>query len=205
MTGYAGVPPAMLVEARGEKNMSAVLTQPMTADELLAMPDDGWRYELVKGELIRMPPPGDEHGEVTMELAGPLHLHVKQNNLGKVYAAETGFKLESDPDTVRAPDIAFVRREVVEKTGRLKGYRSGAPDLVVEVLSPSDTIGKVENKVAEWLEAGARMVWVVSPKLRTVTVYRSLTDIVVLTEKDTLDGGDVVPGFQIGVAEIFSS
>ena len=185
--------------------MSATLTKPMTADELLEMPDDGYRYELVKGELIRMPPPGDEHGEVTMELAGPLHRHVKQNNLGKVYAAETGFKLESDPDTVRAPDIAFVRREVVEKTGRLKSYRSGAPDLVVKVLSPSDTIGKVEEKVPQWLEAGARMVWVVSPKLRTVTVYRSLTDIVVLTEKDTLDGGHVVPGFQIRVAEIFSS
>ncbi|PYS57930.1 MAG: Uma2 family endonuclease, partial [Acidobacteria bacterium] len=88
-------------------------------------------------------------------------------------------------------------------TGTLKGYRQGAPDLVVEVLSPSDTMKKVEAKVAQWLEAGARMVWVVSPKLRTVTVYRSLTNIVVLTEKDTLDGGDVVPGFQIRVAEIF--
>src|SRR6184192_2564015 len=144
--------------------MSATLTKPMTADELLEMPDDGYRYELVKGELIQMSPTGDEHGQVTVALTGPLHLHVREHNLGKVYAAETGFKLESDPDTVRAPDIAFVRREVVEKTGRLKGYRSGAPDLVVEVLSPSDTIGKVEAKVAQWLEAGARMVWVVSTK-----------------------------------------
>lgn len=183
--------------------MSAVLTKPMTADELLMMPDDGWRHELVKGELIKMPPTGDEHGEVTVELTAPLHFHVKKNKLGKVYAAETGFKLESDPDTVRAPDIAFVRRERVEATGTLKGYRQGAPDLVVEVLSPSDTMKKVEAKVAQWLEAGARMVWVVSPKLRTVTVYRSLTNIVVLTEKDTLDGGDVVPDFQIRVAEIF--
>src|SRR6266704_4101153 len=154
----------------------------MTADELLAMPDDGWRYELVKGELIRMAPTGDEHGEVTMELATPLHLHVKKHNLGRVYAAETGFKLESDPDTVRALDIAFVRRERIEATGTLKGYRPGAPDLVVEVLSPSDRIGKVEGKVAQWLETGARMVWVVSPKLHTITVYRSLTDIVMLTE-----------------------
>lgn len=184
--------------------MSVTLTKPMTADELLAMPDDGMCYELVKGELLMAPPPGDEHGDVTMEIAGPLHRHVKKNNLGKVYAAETGFKLESDPDTVRAPDIAFVRRDVFEKTGRLKGYRSGAPDLVVEVLSPSDTFGKVEAKVAQWLEAVARMVWVVSPKLRTITVYRSLTDVVVSTEKDTLDGGDVVPGFQIKVAEIFA-
>jgi Uma2 family endonuclease len=175
----------------------------MTADELLAMPDDGYRYELVKGELIQMSPTGDEHGQVTMELATILHQFVKKHNLGRVYAAETGFKLESGPDTVRAPDVAFVSRERVEATGTLTGYRSGAPDLVVEVLSPSDRIGKVEAKVKQWLETGARMVWVVSPKLHTVTVYRSLTDIVTLTEKDNLDGGDVVPGFQIKVAEIF--
>ena len=184
--------------------MSATLTKPMTADELLEMPDDGYRYELVKGELIQMSPTGDEHGQVTVALTGPLHMHVKKHNLGRVYAAETGFKLESDPDTVRAPDIAFVSRERVEATGTLTGFRSGAPDLVVEVLSPSDTIGRVEAKVKQWLESGARMVWIVSPRLKTVTVYRSLSDIVTLTEKDTLDGGDVVPGFQINVADIFA-
>ncbi|MDX6443429.1 MAG: hypothetical protein QOH71_503 [Blastocatellia bacterium] len=183
--------------------MSATLTKPVTADELLAMPDDGYRYELVKGELQMSPPPGSEHGEVTMNLAGSLFEYVKKNNLGVVYAAETGFKIESNPDTVRAPDVAFVRRETVERTGRLPGYRSGSPDLVVEVLSPSDRVTTVEEKVAEWLAGGARMVWVVSPKLRAVTVYRSLTDIVTLTAKDTLDGADVVPGFQINVAEIF--
>src|SRR6266508_5207983 len=132
--------------------VSATLTRPVTADELLAMPDDGYRYELVKGELRKMAPTGDEHGDVTMELAGALHQHVKKHNLGKVYAAETGFKLESDPDTVRAPDIAFVSRVKVEKTGRLKGFRSGAPDLAVEVLSPSDRVSRVEGKVAQWLE-----------------------------------------------------
>jgi Uma2 family endonuclease len=183
--------------------MSATITKPVTADELLAMPDDGHRYELVKGELRMAPPPGSEHGEITMNLAGPLYQHVKSNNLGVVYAAETGFKIESDPDTVRAPDVAFVRRERVKQAGRLPGYRSGAPDLAVEVLSPSDRTIEVEEKVAEWLEAGARMVWVVSPKLRTVTVYRSLTAITVLTEPDMLDGGDIIPGFRIAVADIF--
>src|SRR6185295_18560486 len=147
--------------------VSATLTKPMNADELLEMPDDGYRYELVKGELIQMAPTGDEHGEVTMGLAVSLYLHVKKHNLGRVYAAETGFKLEADPDTVRAPDIAFVSRERVEATGTIPGFRSGAPDLVVEVLSPSDRIGKVEAKVEQWLEAGARMVWVVGPKLHT--------------------------------------
>ncbi len=135
----------------------------------------------------------------------PLDNHVSAHRLGVVCAAETGFLLAQNPDTVRAPDIAFVRRERIEKAGEVKGYWVGAPDLAVEVTSPGDTIREVEAKVAQWLEAGARMVWVVSSKLRTVTVYRSLTDIVVLTEKDTLDGGDVVPGFQMRVAEIFSS
>ena len=178
--------------------MSATLTKPMTADELLEMPDDGMSYELVKGELQMAPPPGSEHGEVTMNLAAPLFQQVKKSHLGIVYAAETGFKLESNPDTVRAPDIAFVRQETVDQTGRSTGYRVGAPDLVVEVLSPSDTIGTVEAKVKQCLER------IVSPRLKTVTVYRSLSDIVTLTEKDTLDGGDVVPGFQINVADIFA-
>jgi Uma2 family endonuclease len=184
--------------------VSATLTKPVTADELLGMPDDGNRYELVKGELRMAPPPGFEHGEIAMNLAGPLHQYVKNNNLGVVFAAETGFKLESNPDTVRAPDVAFMRRERVLETGRPTGYSSGAPDLAVEVLSSSDRSVIVEEKVAQWLEAGARMVWVVSPKLHTVTVYRSLTDIVMLTEKDVVNGGDVVPGFQIKVADIFA-
>jgi Uma2 family endonuclease len=183
--------------------MSATLTIPVTADALLAMPDDGNRYELVKGQLRMAPPPGSEHGLITMNLAGPLYQHVKNNNLGVVFAAETGFKLESNPDTVRASDIAFMRRERALEMGRVSGYSSGAPDLAVEVLSPSDRVTSVEKKVVEWLDAGARMVWVVSPKLHTVTVYRSLTDIVTLTAKDKLAGGEVVPGFEINVAEIF--
>jgi Uma2 family endonuclease len=175
----------------------------MTADELLRMPDDGFRYELVKGELKRMSPTGDEHGGVTMSLASPLYQHVKLNNLGRVYAAETDFKLESDPDTVRAPDIAFVSRERIQATGRIQGYRGGAPDLAVEVLSPDNTKREMAEKVKDYFAAGARLVWIVNPKLKTVTVYRSLSDIVMLTEKETLDGGEVVPGFRIPVAEIF--
>jgi len=178
--------------------------QLMTADELLAMPDDGFCYELIKGELLKVsPPPGHEHGLVTMNIAGPLYEYAKNNHLGKVYAAETGFLLEQNPDTVRAADVAFVRRERIEKAGPVEGYWIGAPDLAVEVLSPSDTVRRVEGKVAQWLKSGTHTVWVVSSKLHTVTVYRSLTDIVTLTEKNTLDGGGVVPGFQINVAEIF--
>jgi Uma2 family endonuclease len=184
--------------------MSSTTTKLVTADELLMMPDDGFHYELVRGELKRMSPTGDEHGRVTMELAAPLHAHVKRNQLGRVYAAETGFKLESDPDTVRAPDIAFVRAERIQARGRVEGYGEGAPDLAVEVLSPGNTKREMAEKVEDYFAAGARLVWIVSLKLKTVTVYRSLTDIVTLTEKDTLDGGEVVPGFQIPVTEIFA-
>ena len=117
--------------------------------------------------------------------------------------AETGFKLTSNPDTVLAPDIAFVRQERVKQFGKKRGYFTGAPDLAVEVISPSDTYSEVDDKVAMWLEAGSSFVWVLNPRLKTVTAYRSLADVTLLTEKDTLDGGDVVPGFQISLEDIF--
>ncbi|HEV7903802.1 MAG TPA: Uma2 family endonuclease [Pyrinomonadaceae bacterium] len=179
-------------------------TQLTTAEELLAMPDDGFRYELVEGELRRMSPAGHNHGRIVMRLAIPLGKFIADHNLGAAYAAETGFKLKSNPDTVRAPDVSFIRRERVEEIGETEGFWPGAPDLAVEVNSPGDRVGEVEEKVQEWLDAGTRLVWVVSPKLRVVTVYRSLTDIVTLTEKDLLDGGEVVPGFQFPVAELFA-
>ena len=177
--------------------------QLMTGDELLVMPDDGFCYELIKGELIRMPPPGHIHGRVVMRVAGPLYQYVISNKLGIVYAAETGFLIHQNPDTVRAPDAAFVAQHRVDNAGAVEGYWVGAPDLAVEVVSPSDSVGYVEDKVEQWIEAGSRLVWVISPKLRTVTVIRSLTDITALTEKDTLDGNDVVPGFQMSVSDIF--
>jgi Uma2 family endonuclease len=175
----------------------------MTADELLNLPRGRYRYELVKGELKQMSPGGHNHGRVGMRLAAPLASYVTSQKLGEAYLAETGFKLESDPDTVRAPDIAFIKRERIEQVGEGAGYWIGAPDLAVEVVSPDDTAKKVERKAADWLEAGTGMVWVINPKPKTVTVYRSLTDIDVLTEKDTLSGGEIVPGFEIAVSRIF--
>jgi len=178
--------------------------QLMTADELLALPRDEFRYELVNGELKKMSPAGHYHGRVTIRLTLPIAQHVREHKLGEVHAAETGFKLGSNPDTVRAPDIAFIRQQRVAEIGETKGFWPGAPDLAVEVLSPDDTVAEVEEKVSEWLTAGTRQVWVVSAKLRTVTVYRSPIDILVLTEKDLLDGGDLFPDFQIAVKEIFA-
>jgi Uma2 family endonuclease len=138
-----------------------------------------------------------------MNISTPLDQYVRAHRLGTVYAAETGFQLASDPDMVRAPDGAFVRRERAEAVGAGAGYWPGAPDLTVEVISPNDIYAEVEEKIFDWLSAGTRMVIVVNPRRRVVTVYRSLTDIVVLTERDTLDGDDVVSGWTMPVAEIF--
>ena len=182
--------------------MSAI-TQPTSAEELLKMPDDGFRYELVKGELRKMSPAGSEHGATIINLTVPLAAHIKANNLGVVFGAETGFKIAADPDTVRAPDIAFVRRERIPEGGIPKGFWPGAPDLAVEVTSPGDTFEEVEEKVGDWLAAGARAVWIVNPKRRAVTVYRALNDVAILIEENELDGESVVPGFRCRVADIF--
>ncbi|MCZ6681035.1 MAG: Uma2 family endonuclease [Candidatus Poribacteria bacterium] len=178
------------------------MPETMTADELLVLPDDGFRYELVKGVLRKMPPAGFDHGIRTMDLGARLHRYVKRNNIGRVAAAETGFQLAWNPDTVRAPDIAFVRRDRLPPTGQ-RGYFQGTPDLAVEVVSPGDSSREVEEKVADWLNAGTSLVWVVRPRNRTVTVYRSLTDVAILARADTLDGESVIPGFRCRVAEIF--
>jgi Uma2 family endonuclease len=176
----------------------------VTADELFKLPDDGFRYELVRGEIRRMPPAGSEHGAVIMHLGGPLYQFVKGHDLGVVFGAETGFKIASDPDTVRAPDLAFVRRERIPEGGIPKQFWPGAPDLAVEVISPSDTYTEVEEKVNDWLAAGTRLVLVLNPRTRTATVYTSLTDVMRLTESDVLDGGAVLPGFTCRVAELFT-
>jgi Uma2 family endonuclease len=175
-----------------------------TSEELLDKPEDGFRYELVEGELRKMPPAGSEHGYVAINIGTSLNSYVRTNGLGRVYAAETGFKLASDPDTVRAPDAAFVSRERVEKAGRVAGFWPGAPDLAVEVVSPGDTHAQVVEKALAWLEAGCRMVLAADPERRTVTVYRSLDDIRMLTENDAIDGADVVPGWKLPVADIFA-
>ncbi len=180
--------------------MTTIL-QRSNASELFEMPDDGFRYELVKGELRRMSPSGGEHGAVVFNLSGLLAPHIKI--IGQGFGAETGFKIASDPDTVRAADIAFVRRERIPESGIPKNFWELAPDLVVEVVSPGDTYNEVNEKVKDWLDAGTRAVWIVNPRQRVVSVYRSMKDVTFLSEEDELDGGDVVPGFRCKVSEIF--
>jgi Uma2 family endonuclease len=179
-------------------------TQNKTAEELFQMPDNGFRYELVKGELKKMTPAGSKHGVTIANLTAPLTVHVKASNLGIVLGAETGFKIGSEPDTVRAPDIAFIRRERIPASGVPEEFWPGAPDLAVEVLSPSDTIYEVEEKVTDWLAAGTRIVWVLNPRRRVIHIHRPQRQTQTLTEKDTLDGEDVLPGFRCQIAELFT-
>ena len=178
-------------------------TQLMTADELLKLPRGRFRYRLVKGELITMSPAGSEHGAIVVNLTVLLGQHVKANKLGIVFGAETGFIIEENPDTVLAPDVAFISREHIPESGIPKKYWPGAPDLAVEVLSPGDTAREVEKKVSQWLAAGARLVWIVNPKRKSVTVHRASGDASTFSETDELDGEDVVPGFRCRVSEIF--
>jgi len=175
----------------------------MTADELLQLPRGRFRYELVKGELRTMSPAGSEHGAIVVNLTVLLGQHVKANSLGIVFGAETGFKIAENPDTVLAPDVAFISRERIPESGIPKKYWPGAPDLAAEVLSPGDTAREVEKKVGQWLAAGARLVWIVNPSRKSVTIHRASKDTSTLSEKDELAGEEVVPGFRCRVAEIF--
>lgn len=174
----------------------------MTAEQLLERSSELGRCELVRGELILMSPAGAEHGRITMEIARLIANHAEQHRLGEVYSAETGFVLEHDPDTVREADVPFVRAQRLPDKPN-PGFFEGAPDLVVEVLSPDDRASEVAQKIELWLDKGARLVWVVDPKRRTVTVHRDPKHARTLHENHTLDGEAVLPGFSIRVGQIF--
>lgn len=171
----------------------------LTADELLALKEDGNRYELISGELHKMSPAGSEHGIIAGRIYRRLGDFVERNNLGETYAAETGFRIARDPDTVRAPDAAFVSHQSLSTVQQTAGYLPLAPDLVVEVVSPSDTFSEVELKAAAWLGAGTKTVIVADPRTSTLRVYRHSDAIEILHSGDTFDSGDVVPGWSLEV------
>ena len=170
----------------------------MTADELLRIPDK--HAELVRGVLIVREPPGLQHGRIAIELGAVLAAHVRASGLGRVYG-ESGFKLAANPDTVRGPDLSFL------STARLpdpepRGFPALAPDLAVEVLSPDDRPGEVLAKVAEYLSAGTRLVWVIDPERRLARVYRADGTEEIVTADQALQGEAVVPGFACPLASI---
>jgi Uma2 family endonuclease len=167
------------------------------------LPDDGWRRELVRGHVVREPPAGYRHGRIAIRMGAILHAFVQERGLGEVVGAETGFILRVEPPTVRAPDVAFVA------SGRLGsdpvGFAPLAPDLAVEIVSPSNTATEIHAKVIDYLDAGTRLVWVVDPLTRTITSYRSREAIRLVTEDEELDGDPVLPSFRLRVAELLGS
>lgn len=176
----------------------------MTAADLARLPRGRSRHELVRGEIRTMAPAGFEHGGITSRLGFPLGNYVAAHRLGQVLIGDVGFQLMTSPDTVRAADVAFVAAERLARVGPVRGYWPGAPDLAVEVISPNDLYTEVDEKVAEWLQHGARLVLVVNPRRRSVMVYRPGQTVRILTETDTLDGEDVVPGWSLPLRDLFA-
>ncbi|MEX2140250.1 MAG: Uma2 family endonuclease [Pirellulales bacterium] len=180
----------------------ATIANITTADELLKHASELGRSELVRGELLMMSPVKSPHGIVTLTVGAILHGYVRKKRLGVVFGAETGFYIERNPDTVRAPDVGFVHKHRLKRP-LPDGFYPGAPDLAVEVLSPSDRSKEVKSKVAMWLSTGCRLVWVVDPKKRTVVVHEPAGRTDLLAPKDEITGGEVLPGFRTRIAEFF--
>jgi Uma2 family endonuclease len=172
----------------------------LTVEEFTRFPDDGCRWELVRGRAVKEPPAGFEHSSIGVRIASLLHRYVQVRDLGEVVGPDGGFVLFDEPPTVRAPDVAFVAE--ARLTFDTRKFAPLAPDLAVEIVSPSNTVSEIHHKVMDYLDAGSRLVWVVDPGSRTVTVYRSREAIRLLTEGELLEGGDVLPGFHVEVSEL---
>lgn len=183
--------------------MSLAPQRLLTAEEFAALPLGEMRSELIEGVLHTMPLTFEDHSESTARLTIILGHFVLMHDLGTMYAAETGFLIARNPDTVRAPDIAFTRKERVSSDSPAPRWVPVIPDLVVEVASSGDRPGELRQKAAMWLEAGVRLVWVALPAQRLIEVYRAGLPVTMLDEAATLDGANVVPGFSTPVAAIF--
>lgn len=175
-----------------------------TAEQLAQMPSDGNRYELVEGVLSMMSPAGGRHGRIAGRVFKLLAIHVDDNNLGVTFAAETGFLIATNPDTVRAPDAAFVSQEKMDTLDDDSGFLPFAPDLAIEVVSPNDAFAAVEKKAFSWLDAGTRVVLIVEPDSENVHVVRSRSEITVLQSGEVIDIDDVISGLRIQIVDIFA-
>jgi Uma2 family endonuclease len=184
--------------------MTAVFERPMTAVELADLPDDGRRYELSRGMLICMSQSAYGPSRVTGKVVARMGTFIDEHKLGDYGTADGGFRLASDPDTVRAPDAWFVRAERVQVGVDEVGFFAGAPDLVVEVPSPSDRFKDVMLKVRDYLEAGVRLIWVLDAQSQVTAVFRPGAPVRFLDVDDALDGEDVLPGFRLPLGDVFS-
>lgn len=174
----------------------------MTADELLRVNIPDKSTELVRGRLVVREPPSTNHGRVQSNLNLLVAGFVRAHRLGAVFGQDTGFRIASDPDTVRAPDLAFVKRERVSRIPP-RGYAAMAPDLVAEILSPDDRPAEVLAKVAEWLETGVELAWVIDPERKMAQVYRAGGSVAVIGADGRLEGEDVLPGFSGALVDLF--
>ena len=183
------------------------LTRVWTDADLLALPTGmGERYELIEGELQVMAAAGGKHGKVASTISGEFYLHLKAHQSGVGVTAETGFYTRGDTQTVRAPDYAYIRKEKVPSAGLPDGYLNIVPDLVVEVISPTDRAGEVDQKTQEWLDFGVEIVWVVYPTTERVFVYtRGERSPALFTREDTITGGRVLPDFAVPVRTFFEA
>ena len=183
--------------------MTFTTEKTMTADDLLRLDSEGVRGELIQGALCETMPTGVRHGKVVVNLAILLGGFIKPHRLGWVLASDVGFLLERNPDTVREPDIAYISAHNLPLDAEVTGYYVGAPDLAVEVFSPNDSPREVNDKARMWISFGVPLVWVVNPDTRSVDAHRPNLTLLTLTEDDTLDGGNVLPGFTCPVRDLF--
>jgi Uma2 family endonuclease len=183
--------------------MTTGKTKLLTADDLLRMYGQRIRGELVRGVLCETVSTGMEHGQIAAKFVIRLGIFIEPKRLGRLTTSDSGVWLERDPDTVREPDVAFTSAERLPLNVRVRGYSEVVPDLVVEIVSPSDSMREVHEKAEMWLRFGVTVVWVADPDTRTIAVYQSGVPVTTLTENDTLDGAPVLPGFTLLVRDIF--
>ncbi len=181
--------------------MASMQKTRITADDLFVMPDDEFRYELERGKLVKMPPAGFEHGDIGGRIHVNLASHIRLGNLGRVPISDTGYRLADDH--VLAPDVSFVSESRIPASGPPEGFFHGAPDLAVEVISPSERERRLAQKVAGYLSHGCKMVILVRPGTRRVEVHTPGREAVTLGPGDVLDGGDAVRGWRLPLSEIF--
>lgn len=178
-------------------------TELLTAEDLEQMGSSGHQFELARGRLVPVNPPNHEHGRIALDVGAELRQFVRAHSLGYV-VVESGYTLARQPDTVRGPDVSFVRKGRPDYPPT-HGFAAGAPELAVEVRSPDDAIADLLTKATEYLDAGAELVWVIDPADATVRVLRPRADVVILRRADALDGGTTVPGFRLPLDELFSA
>ena len=183
--------------------MATAKSKLLTAEDLLRLPSQGVKGELINGVLHETVSVGEEHGHIAGIFITFLNIHIRPKRLGRTGGTDVGVRIHRDPDTVREPDVYYVSAERLPLDVRVQGYLEVVPEFVVEIVSPSDSDADIREKIAMWLELGVSMSVEVRPESRSIVVHRPGAPAVTLTGGDALDGGDVLPGFSLPLREIF--